>query len=377
MQDQTTYSPRLQTSAGYPPSGGELIDASNGFAAIKAAFASAKAKNPTKVRQFHCLFAGRSVRVRTVGQELGEVAARSLAHLSIPDGQTAEAALSIDLWDGTETGIAWQMMAVQNGLGIDYWFSSSPDQRYVVMERQRELSWFDRKTRHIVGWITNSSEFNLAEQARVAYFPVLLWLHDLDIQVVHAGLVAENGCGVLLAGETGQGKSTTVLSCLTGGLDFLSDDHVWIEADSNGGFIGHALYASVNLRSRQFDSFPTLRPYAIHGKRPVEEKSLVFLHPLFPERIKYTTNIRAVAVPRIIESARSRFCPAPKAEAAVAMVQSSVLEWSFKRMPNAAARFERMSRLLNSVPCFWLELGQDLNDIPRCVRGIIREVGSR
>ena len=377
MQDQTIYSPRPQTSGTPPPSGSELADAPNGFAAIKAVFDKALARNASALRQFHCLFAGRTVLVRTVGRRLGEVAGRALAHLEIPGGQAAEPVLYIDLWDGAETATAWQMMAVKDGLGIDYWFSASADQRYVVMERLRELTWFDRQAKHIVGFITNANELNLAEQARLAYFPVLLWLHDLDIQVVHSGLVAENGSGVLLAGETGHGKSTTSLACLMNGLDFLSDDHVWIESTDDDGFLGHTLYASVNLKPDQLDSFNLVARHAIVGKRPAEQKSLVFLHPLFPERIKSTTSIRAVVVPRIIQSAKSRFSRAPKAEAALAMVRNSMVEWAFKRMPNAPARFQRVIRVLNSVPCFYLELGQNFDDIARCLRGIIREVNKK
>ena len=364
----------MQPDQPRPLSGQALTNPEDGFARIKAAFTDAMSANPSMLRQFDCLFAGRAVRLRTVGEKLGDVIARSVAHLLLPADQTPRPLLAIDLWDGTETGLPWQMMAQENGLGIDYWFATSTDQRYVVTERQRELTWFDRETAHIVGWITNAHEFNLAEQARVAYFPVVLWLHDLDLQVAHAGLVAENGNGLLFAGETGQGKSTTALTCLTNGLDFLSDDHVWIESTPADGFIGHALYASVNLRPMQLDLFPSLASHAIPGNKQIEIKSLVFLHPVFPQRIKSTTNIRAVAVPRIVESEKSTFRDAPKADAAVAVVQDSILEWSFKRMPNASARFERMTQLINSVPCFWLDLGRDLNDIPRCVRQILREV---
>lgn len=377
MQSQTACSSSPETGGTPLKSGSELRDAQEGFAAIKAAFARASQRNPSTVRQFDCLFAGRPVRVRSVGGRLGKVTGRALAHLAIPEGQVAEPVLCIDLWDGQESSTPWEMMAVKNGLGIDYWFSASADQRYVVMERLRELTWFDRQAGHIVGWISNANEFNLSEQARVAYFPTLLWLHDLDIQVVHSGLVAENGSGVLLAGESGDGKSTTTLACLMGGLDFLSDDHVWIEAESEGEFLGHALYASVNIKATQLESFRSMAGHGIAGKHPAEAKSLVFLHPLFPGRIKSTTSIRAVAIPRIVKSDKSQFSPAPKAEAALAMIRNSMLEWSFKRMPNAPARFERVSRLVNSVPCFHLELGQNFDDIARCLRGILREVSSK
>ena len=127
MQDQTKCSSRLETGGVSLRSGSELRDAPAGFAAIKAAFARALEKNSSTVRQFDCLFAGRPVRVRSVGGRLGEVTGRALAHLAICEGQAAEPVLCIDLWDGQESVTPWQMMAVKDGLGIDYWFSASAD----------------------------------------------------------------------------------------------------------------------------------------------------------------------------------------------------------------------------------------------------------
>jgi len=72
--------------------------------------------HPTMLRQFDCLFAGRPVRLRTVGEKLGRVIARSVAHLLAPADQTSQPELAIDLWDGTETKTPWHMMAEENGL---------------------------------------------------------------------------------------------------------------------------------------------------------------------------------------------------------------------------------------------------------------------
>jgi hypothetical protein len=370
MTDPTGNQPWPQTYG--PPSGTELTDAEAGFADICTAFEKATARCPESLREFSCVFAGRSVRVRTVGRTLGEVAARALDHLLVaspgPDPQ-----LSIELWDGAETGVGWRMPAARNGLGIDYWLALSNDQRYVAMERHRELTWFDRKAGRIVGWITDARQFNLAEQARIAYFPIVLWLHDRGLSVIHASLIACDGRGLLLTAGTGQGKSTASLSCLLGGLDFLSDDHVWLEPGPGGQFLGHALYGSVNLRPEDFRNFPALQPHAIHGRRGVEDKSLVFLSPLFPGRVKGTAPIHAVAIPQVIGSEKSCFCATPRIDVILTVVYGSMVEWSFKRMPNAADRFERIGRLVESVPCFLLELGQDLSDIPRCVRSMLRE----
>jgi hypothetical protein len=47
---------------------------------------------------------------------------------------------------------------------------------------------------------------------------------------LHAACVALQGRGLLLMGDTGAGKSTLSLQCLLNGLDFLSEDSVFVDA---------------------------------------------------------------------------------------------------------------------------------------------------
>jgi hypothetical protein len=115
------------------PSGGTVADGAAGFSAMRSAFEKARLGHPELVREFACAFAGRPVRVRTVGSRLGESAGRALAHLLIADGERSpRQPLTIDLWDESETGVGWRMEAQRGGLGIDHWFAASADRRFVV-----------------------------------------------------------------------------------------------------------------------------------------------------------------------------------------------------------------------------------------------------
>ena len=51
-----------------------------------------------------------------------------------------------------------------------------------------------------------------------------------DLVPLHAACVARQGRGLLLMGDTGAGKSTLSLQCLLSGLDFLSEDSVFVDA---------------------------------------------------------------------------------------------------------------------------------------------------
>lgn len=49
---------------------------------------------------------------------------------------------------------------------------------------------------------------------------------------LHAACVGRGGRGILMMGRSGAGKSTVALQCLLQGLDFLSEDAVFVEPDS-------------------------------------------------------------------------------------------------------------------------------------------------
>ena len=64
-------------------------------------------------------------------------------------------------------------------------------------------------------------------------------------------LVARDDRGVLLAGDSGTGKSTAALCCLEAGWTYLGHDWVGIGRAADGGIIGHSLYSSVALEPAQ------------------------------------------------------------------------------------------------------------------------------
>jgi len=54
----------------------------------------------------------------------------------------------------------------------------------------------------------------------------------LGLAPLHAACIGRGGRGLLLMGDSGAGKTTAALHCLLRGLDFLSEDSVFVAADS-------------------------------------------------------------------------------------------------------------------------------------------------
>ncbi len=358
------------------PSASVLDDAADRFTQMRASFEQARQAEPSRLRQFDCDFAGRAVRIRTVGRLLGEHVERSTAHLR--RDAAGEPALRIDLWDQSDTGITWQMAAESGGAGIDQWFATSPDRRYVAQESPHTMTWLDRTAGHVVGWTPDASAFNLGERARVAYYPVLLWMHDRGLPIAHAGLVGRDGRGVLVVGHSGQGKSTASLAGLLGGLDFVSDDHVWIEpwrGATKAEFVGHGLYASVNVHPGQREMFPELTEHLHERTSPLEDKQLVFLGPVFGQRVVSRCRIVAVAMPMLTRGRRG-VAPADRTDALMTLTGGSLIDWSFIRMPGAPERLATLGAMVRGLPCHWLRIrrGRDgLADIPPMLDSILAE----
>ena len=111
----------------------------------------------------------------------------------------------------------------------------------------------------MIGWSCYRQQVSLYERGRPLHVPLCLWHCDQGFQVMHAGLVAEHGAGVLFPGMGGSGKSTTCLSCLEAGLQFLGDDFIALSQDADDIFIGHSLFGSAHLEPEHLLRFKTLR----------------------------------------------------------------------------------------------------------------------
>jgi hypothetical protein len=356
--------------------GGIARDQRGRFAAIEAAFQRAANIRPDQLCESDYMFAGQSVRIRIAGRNLADQFCRPFAHLETNEQPLPIAHLTIDLWDEEKTGISCPLDLSGDGLGIaarigDRPLAISADGRFVCQRFRQSETWLDRQTRHVVGRAASAQELSLYERGKPLLPLLNVWYHDQDMQLIHAGLVSRNGLGVLFPGGGGAGKSTSALACLTAGFDYLGDDYIGLQVLGDLSFVGHTLYNSTWLELDHMARFPLLPPYAIRGNNPSEDKALVLLSQVYPERLVPAAPIRVLALPRIVASNETRSRPASKAEALLALVPTSL----FALHPRPGSRgFQRLAQLVELVPSYWLELGRDLSQIPRRVDELLAEV---
>ncbi len=317
------------------------------------------------------VFGGGVARIRVVGLALADLFDRPFAHLRLENQPIQEPDLKIDLVDASETGIPCKLRSSPLVRGH---MSSSADGHLLVQERESIKSAFDRREGRIVSLVADAAFLPLSEHSSPLHLMLLLWHRDRGLPMAHAGLVAIDGSAVLLGGPGGAGKSTVSLCCLLDGFSYLSDDYVALEALTDGTFVGHGLYATARVVPDHLKRFPQLHSQALKGTRPEEDKNVVQLAAHFSNQLKSSARIRALVLPRVCDGQETIIRPATKTEALLRLAPSSVLQLPLGK--SGRDSFDHLARMIESVPTFWMELGPDLGEIPKRVRGILAEAST-
>jgi hypothetical protein len=345
---------------------------------MEAAFARARQDRSALLSESNFRFADRNARMQVVGLRLAEHLSRTFEHLRAGRPALAPPRLRIELWDEGETRIPRPLELPGDELGRSWAIEGgrltvSPGGRFVRYERPGSLAWLDRSTKRIVGWYASAEQLSVYERTKPLRIISSFWYSDEDVEIVHAALVARSGRGVLIGGPSRAGKSTTALACLRAGFDYLGEDFVGLE-EVDGLFRGYSLYGSVRLEHGHLERcFPDLAGYAVRADLPDQDKSLLLLGSLYPARLERQVTIAAVALPRVLDRAEPRLRPASKAEALRRLAPSSL----FLGLPSGARGWDRLARLVGSVPSYWLELGADLRPAPGLVEQILHGTRSR
>lgn len=340
------------------------------------AFARSLARCPDEVREHRCAFAGRPISLRFVGNRLADRTYRAFAHLASDDAEAEPASLQVDLWDEAETGVPCPLDDAAMDLGqrwiaCDGILTASLDGRYVGFRYDDSLTILDRHAQRMIGCRRSGSQLSRGECSKPFVVLLSVWYHDRGVQIFHAGLIARAGAGLLFPGESGTGKSTTSLASVVHGLEYLGDDFVGVERTEANALRGHSIYGTACLARDGLARFDEIRPHAIEDGFAGEEKPILFLAELFPDRLRRTVPIRAVVLLRV-GVARTEIRKATRPEA-LRCFAASTLHTVVPRPGRAA--LQMIGDLVERVPAYWLLLGSDPRDIPPSVDHILTAAG--
>lgn len=212
---------------------------------------------------------------------------------------------------------------------------------------------YNRDTRHGFFWTADADKLSIYERAAPLQ-TLLHWaLSDFGWQIVHAAAVGSEQGGVLLIGNTGAGKSTTALSCLTtqNGLCILSDDKCLARLDPSPQ--AFAAFSSGKIKADMLKHLPQFQD-SLQGWDDSYKagKGLVYLYPDYARRLIMTFAIKALVIPCVSRQKKATIGPIPAREAFRVFGPSTVI-W----LPGAeAGNYRFTAELVRRLPCYKLDL---------------------
>jgi hypothetical protein len=341
----------------------------------QAAFDRAATVRPRALCERHYIFGGKRVEAYIAGETLAEHTDRAFGHLRAEPGSPGAPQLRIALWDESAMGVS-RPAGAANDLPVSVHraegglVSIHAGGRVFRYEGEQSITWLDRAAKLMVGWRASADRLSLDERSKPLPLLLRLWYEDRNIHFVHAGLVARDGQGVVIAGKSGTGKTTTALACALQGFDFLGDDQFGLEAAKDGAFVGHSLYSGARVAGDHLHNFPRLLPHTLQSDEGT--KSLTFLSEISRGRVARNATIRAVILPRISGGGAVRIEAAGPTEALLRVAPSSL----FIAFGAGAAGFDRLRQLVQSVPCYRLDLGRDLDQVAVCLRRVLERTSA-
>jgi hypothetical protein len=291
----------------------------------------------------------------------------ALAHLEVA-GDDREPDARIHVWDSESTGVPVPPRPCPRDWLTDrgdIWGMSSKRFKSSFHWVESAINGFDLERGIGVYWTDSAT--NLPYWAKASPFRVLFhwWLERNGGFLLHAAAVGTHEGALLITGKGGVGKSTTALTCLAAGMQYVADDYLAVRLDPAPRV--YSLYSTAKLNPDQVERFPGLRPQLANEMFLKEEKAVIHLHPAFTGQVARVLPLKAIATPVFGTGPVTTFHPTPAAR-----LMRSASFTTLAQLPHAGQRLhEAIERMVRTLPRAELRLGNDLEGIPGTVRELL------
>ena len=197
---------------------------------------------------------------------------------------------------------------------------------------------------------------------------VLYIMHRLGYFELHAAASAYREHGYLFLGSSGSGKTSTMLSLIASGWNYLSDDAIAVSADPEGQIWARALRRSFSLKPDHLERDPTLAACATEtvpgtGKRRIDPRQI------WPERYRSVTRPTFIIACNVADEDVSRVTPISRSESLARLVGST--PWLMFDRATAPAHLEIFRSLAAACCGFELSAGRDLLRDPARIASLL------
>ena len=212
---------------------------------------------------------------------------------------------------------------------------------------------FNSKVRKGVYWVRSGDELPSWE----AGAPLRIFIHWLacleGVQLVHAASLVFNNHGMLLTGAGGSGKSTTTAAALISGWSTAGDDFVLVKKFDQP--VAYCIYDTVKLSGMALDVMPEIAKLAVNPGRAAGDKARVHLHNLHGSQLISNMSISAIFSIKIGYTELTEICQVKKSDVMKALAPSTL----FMLRTGMQESFTQISKLINSLPCYHIKLGNN------------------
>jgi len=368
------------------------------FAGVGRAFDQIRRRAGSEAVDEDYNLGGYVVRLSFANRAMAPVLTPALAHLRArPVGSPA---LTIRVFDLRSTGVALPPTPWPEASAIEVadgdptpagpiaaanpiqWFSDQGTLR-LLNQAGEAFNLLDLAGRTAFYFVPDAEATTVHERA-APFRPILHWWSGtVERALIHGAAVGVGSGAALIVGKGGSGKSTTALTCLAAGLDYLGDDYVMVQAGPAP--LVYGLYGTAKLDPDNTARFPALAALAAatEPSSPTEssgfpgrrydpgrlagEKVLLYLAPAFGPRLKPVLPLRAIVIPKIVGRERPTMERTSAATALAALAPSTL----FQMPGNRGAVFATVAELVRQVPAYVLELGPDMSAVPTLIGEVV------
>ena len=335
------------------------------FQEISQAFSKAIQAMGETIDRYYML-GGFLVHLRFAGPALVPIITPALAHLETKP--TPDPDLTINLADSASMEVKIPSPPWTEDDYLEFGLINGFNTGRIKTLFQDALHIIDLDQDEAIYWISDAK--NVPYYHTITPLRIILhwWLNKHQRYIVHAAAVGLPEGGVLVTGRAGAGKSTAALSCVNSGLKYVGDENCFISVVPKP--FAHSLYSSGTLEAEDVNKIPSLRSSLSNENRLHIEKAVYLLYDEYQNDLSVGFPIKAVFVPRVSGNRDTSILQRSVAQTLLALAPGSLFQ-----LPGAGRNsFQAMAELLRQVPCFTLELGTDLPQIPVVIERFLRNI---
>lgn len=202
--------------------------------------------------------------------------------------------------------------------------------------------------------------------------PLAELLKRHGLYMVHAAGLAVGGKGLLIAGQSGAGKTTLTLSLVRAEFDFLADDTVFLTAAHGGnGLRVLAFPDEIDVTAHTASFFPEIQKLIGKSASAACPKQPVCATRVYGVTPCWECAPAVLLFPQTSESPISVVTPMPKSEALLQLICNVV-----RTGPRSSqAHLDALAALVRSCRCYHLQTGRDFDTLPKLLRTLLKRAG--